>query len=202
MAEATPTPEPTGTAPATPGASPSETPSATPESFPDKAAPVAAEPAKPVIPDKYEFKLGEGRTIEPAFADAVTPLFKEMGLTQEQVGKLVGTYDQFGAAAEVAQEKAFTEFMAKTAKDNLAAMQKEWGADFNPNLAIAQRGIARFLSDAGKKKLEDSGLGNDPEFLKAFYQAGKMIQEDQPPSGVPMSTKPSTFSEALYGKPN
>lgn len=182
MADASPSPDSTGTAPATPGASPPETPLATP---PAEAAPAQpAAPAKPVIPEKYEFKLAEGRAIDTGLVDAVAPIFKELGMTQEQASKLVGAYDKYGQSFEAAQEKQFQEFMKKTADDNIAAAKKMWGADYAPNLQIAQRGIARFLSDAGKKKLEDSGLGNDPEFLKAFFQAGKMIQEDQPPSTV------------------
>jgi len=193
MAEATPTPDSTGTAPATPGASPSETPSVTP---PATAA------VAPSVPDKYEFTLADNRVIDAKFAEAISPIFKEAGLSQELAAKLVSTYDKFGVDAETAREKEFQEFVQKTTQDNVAAMKKEWGANYQANLAVAQRGIARFLSEAGKKKLEDSGLGNDPEFMKAFYQAGKMIQEDQPPSGAPLHVKPATFTEALYGKPN
>lgn len=179
MADASPSPDSTGTAPATPGASPPETPLATPPA--DAAAPAVA---KPVIPEKYEFKLAEGRNLDAGLVDAVAPIFKEIGMTQDQATKLVESFDKYGQVFEAAQEKQFQEFMQKTANDNIAAAKKMWGADYVANLSVAQRGIARFLSDAGKKKLEDSGLGNDPEFLKAFYQAGKMIQEDQPPSGV------------------
>lgn len=191
MADAVPNAEPTGTAPATPGASPPVTP-------PEASAAPAPAAAAPVIPEKYEFKLPEGRVLDAGLIDAVTPLFKEFGLTQESAGKLVEAYDKYGQAFEAAQEKQFQDFMAETAKNNLAAIRKEWGPDTDANIAIAQRGIARFLSDAGKKKLEDSGLGNDPEFLKAFYQAGKMIQEDRPPvGGKPNGRKPT--EEVFYG---
>jgi len=177
--------ETTGTAPAIPGASP---PVATPEA-PLAAAP-AAEAAKPVIPEKYEFKLAEGRALDQGLIDAVTPLLKELGATQENAAKLVEAYDKYGQSFEAAQEKQFQDFMAQTTKDNIAAMRKEWGADYDANLAVASRGIARFLSDAGKTKLENSGLGNDPEFMRAFYQAGKMIQEDRPPvNGQPTGRK-------------
>lgn len=177
-----------GTAPATPGASPTVT---APESPP--ASPVAA----PVIPDKYEFKLGEGRELDAGLVEAVAPLFKEFGLTQESAAKLVETYDKYGQKFEAAQEKQFQDFMAQTSKENLAAIKKEWGADYEPNLNVAQRGLARFMSDAGKKKLEDAGLGNDPEILKAFMQAGKMIQEDRPPVNGQPSGRKSTES-VLY----
>lgn len=189
----TPTPD-TGTAPATPGQSaPEITPDAQAATLltgrPDAPAPAApeakpAEVAAPVIPDKYEFKLGEGRELDSGLIDAVSPVLKELGLTQDQASKLVDAYDKYGQTFEAKQETDFKEFMAQTAKDNIAAIKKEWGNDFQANLAIAQRGLARFLSPTGKKALDDSGLGNNPEFLKAFYQAGKMIQEDTPPAHI------------------
>lgn len=197
MSDAPPTPDSTGQAPATPGASaPDTTPQAQEGSLLTGNPPVEvkpeAEPAQAavpdVIPDKYEFKAPEGMELDTELLEAMEPTFKELGFTQDKANKLVESFNtimpKLVQAREAVAEKQFQEFVAQTAKDNIAAIKKEWGNDFQPNLAIAQRGMARLLSDAGKKKLNDSGLGNDPEFMKAFYQAGKMIQEDQPPTNV------------------
>lgn len=198
--------ETTGQAPANPGESipaanpPSATPqaNAAPQSFPDtKPADIA-----PAIPDKYEFKAPEGVELDTELLEQVSPVFKKIGLTQENAAELVNGFNEINLklsqAREAAEEKAFNEFMAETAKANEAAIKKEWGNDYTANLAIAQRGIARFLSNDGKAKLDRVGLGNDPEFMKAFYQAGKMIQEDIPPvNGTPTNGKP-TFAQALY----
>lgn len=150
-------------------------------------------PVAPVIPDKYEFKLSEGRQLDAGLIDAVSPLFKEFNLTQEAASKLVETYDKYGQAWEAQQEKEFQDFIKKADSDNIAAMKKEWGFEYDKKLGVAQKAIARFLGDAGKKKLADSGLGNDPEFMKAFYQAGLMIQEDTPPANV--TAKPNGQSK-------
>lgn len=210
MTDAVPS-EPTGQAPATPGASAPETPpqegSLLTGAPPADAKPAAepakqAEPSADVIPEKYEFKAADGVELDTELLEAIAPTFKELGLTQEKATKLVDGFNAISSklyeAREAKAESDFKEFMSTTAKNNIAAIRKEWGNEFDGNLAIAQRGIARFLSDAGKKKLEDSGLGNDPEFVKAFYQAGKMIQEDQPPHGKPNGSKPVTLAQALY----
>ncbi len=183
-----------GQAPAPPAASP---PAVDPPLAPpvDAAAPdpaKAQEPAAPVIPDKYEFKLAEGRNLDAGLVDAITPVLKELGITQENASKLVAVYDKYGEAFEAAQEKQFKDFMEETTKANRDSIKKEWGNEHDANLTIAQRGIARFLSDAGKQKLEDSALGNDPEFLKMFLTVGKMIQEDRPPpAGTATGRKPT-----------
>jgi hypothetical protein len=187
----------TGTAPATPGASPSVTPSENP--VPDQKI---AESAKPVVPERYEFKLGEGREVDAGLVDAVSPILKELGLSQDQATKLVSAYDKYGEVFEAQQQKDFEAYMAKTAKDNVAAIKKEWGTSFEANTNTAQRALSRFMSNEGKVLLDQYGLGNHPEILKAFYKAGLMIQEDQPLIGVPTNTKPVTFADALYGKPN
>lgn len=172
---------------------------ATPEAA--TAAPEAASPvvSAPTIPEKYEFKLDEGRTLDAGLIDAVSPLFKEFNLTQESAAKLVSAYDKYAQTFEANEKKAMDEYFAKVDKDNVQAMKNEWGQKYSENLTIAQSAIARFLGDAAKKKLDDSGLGNDPDFMKGFYQAGLMIKEDKPPVDVtPAPRKASTlFTKSL-----
>lgn len=211
MSDATPTPEPTGQAPATPGASAPEPPQAQEGTLLTGSPPVTAEPAAdpakpaepvaPVIPDKYEFKAPEGMELDTELLDAIAPTFKELGLTQDNAAKLVDSFNtimpKLAAAREAKAEADFIESMAVASKNNIAAIKKEWGNQFDTNMPIAQRGIARFMSAEGKKILEDTGLGNHPEFIKAFYQAGKMIQEDQPPlAGKP----PANGASKLFTK--
>lgn len=214
MSDAIPTPEPTGQAPATPG------PSSAPETPPQegslltgnppadaaKAEPAKADPAvapADVIPDKYEFTAADGVELDTELLEAIAPTFKELGLTQEKASKLVDGFNTVVSKLNVVREaKAQTDFqtwMADQSKQNIATIKKEWGNDFSANLAIAQSGIARFMSDEGKRILEQLGLGNNPEFIKAFYQAGKMIQEDQPPVKVTPSVNGASklFTKSL-----
>lgn len=189
--------------PAKPGADPAPAPSGDPSAAktlltqgdePAKADP-AKEPAKPsapVIPEKYEFKVPEGVQIDNAFVDVMTPVFKDLGLTQEQVNKLVEPYTKYGTELETKREADFQRWMKDSAESNIAAARKEWGNDFDGNLKVAQRGLARIFGAEGKRLLDETGLGNHPEFLKAFFAVGKMIQEDTPPIGQqPTGRKPS-----------
>jgi hypothetical protein len=216
MADEVVTPPPGGTPPAGSGSAPAppgDTPAADPKTLltagdtppaeppkPGEKAP-EAKPADPVIPEKYEFKAPDGKELDPAFADALTPVFKDMKLTQEQVSKLADTYNKFGVEAEKKAEADFQKHMADTAKTHVDAIKKEWGADFDGNLKIAQRGLARLFDGEGKRILDETGLGNHPQFLKAFLAVGKMIQEDTPPNGgSPTGRKPN--EQVFYGQPN
>jgi hypothetical protein len=213
MADATPAGEP-GTAPATAPADAPAEPSKTlltgadvPPVDPAKPAEAPVEAAKPAVPEKYDFtglKLPEGLTLSENIVKAVEPIFKELGLTQEQASKLTMAHANALAAentaAETKRETEFQQFMKDSTTANIATIKKEWGNDFEPNLKVAQKGLARMFPDeAGQKLLDETGLGNHPAFLKAFLAVGKMISEDNPPTGqaVPSGTK--SPEAVLYG---
>lgn len=199
-------PTPPGTAPVPPPADASD-PSKTlltqePPTAPDpaKVDDKPTEPAKPVIPDKYDFaalKLPEGIALNEDIVKAVEPLFKKYGLTQEAASELVQAHGEalakVEAANETKREADFKDWMKTQAEQNVAAIRKEWGHEFDVNLKVAQRGLARVFGPEGKALLDETGMGSHPEFLKAFLAVGKMIQEDTPPvGGQPNGRKTTT----------
>lgn len=180
------------------------------------AAPVAAataDPAKtppaatttlttPVVPEKYDFaavKFPEGMVADTALIEAVTPVFKELGITQENASKLVEAHAKHLAQAEVKREADFAEWMKTTVTNYQAALRKEWGAEHDANVVVAQKGMARVFSAEAKKLLDETGLGNHPEFVKAFYQVGKMVSEDTPPPGGSPPNSGKSAAQVLYG---
>lgn len=201
---AEPTPSPPASASAAPSPTPTPTPAAAPAvaAEPPKAEPTPAAPAAPVVPEKYDFtkvKLPDGMTLDTPLLTAVEPIFKELQLTQENASKLVEAHAKALAAAEVQREADFKTWMADQVKQHQATLRKEWGLQHDANLQIAQRGLARITSPAMKALLDETGLGNHPEFVKAFFQVGKMVSEDTPPANpLPASTKRSA-AEVLYG---
>jgi len=188
-------PDPTVTSPVPDPAKPPET--AKPAE-PQKAP----EPPKLTAPEKYDYsaiKLPEGVTLDTELLNTLEPKFKEVGLPQEAVAKLVEAHAQAIAQAEEKREADFKTWMAEQTKQHQAAVKKEWGLQYDANLAVAQRGIARFMSPEAKALLDETGLGNHPEFVKAFFQIGKMVSEDTPPSGQAPSGNGRTAAEVLYG---
>lgn len=151
-------------------------------------------------PDKYEFKAPEGVKLDDAVIADFSTIAKELNLPQDAaqkvVDKLAPKIAERQAAAQAEAFKAInTQWTEATKAD------KELGGDkLDANLAIAKKALDAFGSPELRKLLNDTGIGNNPEVIRAFYRAGKAISED---SLVPGSTKPAApqkdAATALYG---
>jgi hypothetical protein len=200
---ANPSPTPSGTPAApSPAADASAALAATPpaDPTPPAANPNPTPPAAPVIPEKYDFKavkLPEGVKLDEPLLKDMEPVFKELGLSQENASKLVEMHAKTMAALETQKEADFKTWMADQVKQHQATLRKEWGQEFDANLAVAQRGMARVASPAMKALLDETGLGNHPEFVKAFLAVGKMVSEDTPPATHTAAVRKS-LEDRLY----
>jgi len=132
------------------------------------------------VPEKYEFKLPEDHKIDDAAVEAFSEFAKDAGLTQEAAQALM---DKLAPAMQARQIQAVE--TAKTTWASEAKADKEFGGDaFNENLSVAKKAIDAFGSPELRTLLNESGLGNHPEIIRAFYRAGKQISEDRlVPSG-------------------
>jgi len=139
--------------------------------------PIVAE-AK-VVPEKYEFKLPEGMTLDAAKLAIVEPLFKELGLDNVSAQKLVDL--QLGI------QKSDAEAHAK-AWEVYKETQKQSSKDyFGAKLPEVMRNMARardtFLPKdaAGKsvmqEKFEVAGFTNDKDFIEFMDRVGRVIGE-------------------------
>ena len=63
------------------------------------------------IPESYEFDMPEGMELDQGLADAVTPIFKDLNLNQEQAGKLTAVFAAQKQQEEQAAEEAFGDQM-------------------------------------------------------------------------------------------
>lgn len=135
---------------------------------------------EPKVPEKYEFKLPEDHKIDAAAVEAFSEFAKDAGLTQEAAQALM---DKLAPAMQARQTQAVETAKATWATESKA--DKEFGGDaFNENLAVAKKAIDAFGSPELRTLLNESGLGNHPEIIRAFYRAGKSISEDRlVPSG-------------------
>lgn len=146
----------------------------------DPAAPAAD---APVVPEKYELAL-EGLTLDPTLVEAADPVFREMGLTNEQAGKLL-------PLAQQVQQRT-TDALIQQLTDGAAAQKKEWldafvadpeigGANREQTEHLAARGLDALGFTAGhpfRQALTESGFGNHPDMIRAFRAVGQMVGED------------------------
>lgn len=187
MGENTPSTAPAPAAPA---------PATTPAPAADGAAPAAAAPeqaapaAKPAdapadksaeapkVPEKYEFKAPEGHELNPDVMTKFEGVAKELGLSQEAAQKVVDAMGPQLAAAQAKQLDAIKSQWTESARTD-----KEFGgAKLNENLSVAKKALDAFGTPELRTLLEETGLGNHPEIIRAFYKAGQKISE---PNFVP-----------------
>lgn len=154
---------------------------------------------KPVVPEAYAFKdLPEGYAISEQQLAEVTPLFKELNLTQEQADKLMAFEAKRALAAEQAgleQRQGLVTGWEKSLREDAAF----GGANFDANVGVAQKALAQFGTPELSTMLKESGLGSHPEVVRLFHRIGQQLAEGQLHSGSGNNTRKSN-EEVFYGK--
>jgi hypothetical protein len=126
-------------------------------------------------PEAYEFKAPDGQEFSPEVLGAFSEAAKESGLSQEAAQKML---DKLAPAFVERQAHALE--AARTQWETDAKADKEFGGDkLSENLSLAKKALDQFGTPELRALLNQSGLGNHPEIIRAFYRAGKAISEDR-----------------------
>lgn len=153
---------------------------ATPEG--DKAAaPAGEKPAegeKPTGEITYtDFTMPEGMQVDKAALEVALPVFKELGLNQDQAQKLVDLQANMVKANQDAWMNTITEWQKQARAD------KEFGGDkFDESVKTANFAVKKYGNDAFVKMLADYGVGNHPEMVRFMLNVGRTLKEDVPGS--------------------
>jgi hypothetical protein len=169
------------------------------EANPGEATPVVTtEPAKaddaskpPGAPEKYDFKAPEGSALNPEVMTEFEGIARELNLPQDAAQKLV---DKMAPKIAAQQAEAFKQVQTQWTESTKA--DKEFGGDKldarrgcgrcssgwlasgSGSLSVAKRGLEAFGTPELKTLLNESGLGNHPEIIRAFFRAGKTVSAD------------------------
>lgn len=137
--------------------------------------------AAKVVPEVYDIKLKDGMAVDSALLDAVTPVFKKHGITQEVAQEFADAY----APVIKAQAQKTHDAAMKSFDDQVETWGKETkamlGADPAKAMAPASRFITAFAgkdAPAFRQLLNDTGMGNHPLMVKVLIAAGKAISQD------------------------
>lgn len=183
------------TAPAVDPAAPAAPAAAAPAKTGEPGAAVEA-PAGP--PEKYEFKLPDGLTMDAAGLAKYEATFRDLGLTNDQAQRLIGQY----AEQVVEQNKQLEAELTKQTEawtNEIKGDPEFGGSKFDATVATAQKAIGHFGSPELKQWLEVTGAMNHPGLVKAFARIGKAMSEDtfnRPNTNVPGAAKPT--HERMY----
>ena len=142
------------------------------EQTPEQAS--AEQPLKAGAPEVYEFKAAEGQTFDPEFVKSYSEVARELNLTQEAAQTMIDKVGPVLAQQQAAQIAQVRNDWAEASK-----IDAEFGgAKFNENLAIAKQSIDKFATPEFKQMLDDTGLGNHPEWIRYCYRVSKAFSPD------------------------
>jgi hypothetical protein len=145
-------------------------------------------------PENYEFVIPEGAQVDEAGIAAFSEFAREAGMSQEAAQALM---DKMAPAMAKRQAEAVDAVKAEWAA--AAQSDTEFGGEkIAENLGVAKKALETFGSDALRTLLNESGLGNHPEIIRAFYRVGKAISEDKVVVGGGGVAGPQTLADRLY----
>lgn len=150
-------------------------------------------------PESYEaFTMPEGMEADTALIEGISPVLKELGLSQEGAQKLVDAYNT-KIQADTTATQAASEAMVKGWKNDLMNDAEFGGAKFNENAAIANAAIKEFGTPALVQMLQATGISNHPEMVKFAHKIGSLISEDGFNRGAADKGAKKSDAVILYG---
>jgi hypothetical protein len=150
---------------------------------------------KPDVPEKYDFKLPENVPMDEASLNAFSEFAKDAGLNQETAQAMLS---KLAPAMQERQAQAQAEIKAQWT-ESTKADKEIGGVQLDQNLKVAMKALKAFGTPELQTLLNESGLGDHPELIRAFYRAGKTISEDSfVPAGTAARQANRDFSSQLY----
>ena len=140
------------------------------------------------LPEKYELavtvKDADGKDqaidLDPALVDEATPVFKELGLGNEQANKIAALVPKVQERIVQQQNDQFAAIRADWAK-RAEADEEIGGKNWKSTQALAARALDAFGAEKGSEfraLLDETGLGNHPEMIRMFKKIGEAVGED------------------------
>lgn len=129
-------------------------------------------------PIEYDLKAPEGMQLDAEALDEFKGIAKELGLENESAQKLTDLGTKLAAKWEAKQVETIQQAQAEWAEQSKT--DKRFGGDaLQENLGVAKKALDTFATPELQQLLNQSGLGNHPEVINAFYNVGKAISEDR-----------------------
>lgn len=167
-------------------------------------APKPDEPAAPQgAPETYEFKGADGASLPEADVAAFALVAKELGLPQEAAQKVL---DNIIPTIAERYAKATQESIAAYRADliNQVKADKEIGGEkLAEKLAVADKAVTAYGSPELRKLFNESGLGDHPAVIRAFYKIGLDISNAAfvPGGKAPTKAETDAASKLYPSKP-
>ncbi len=160
---------------------------------------------KPAAPDKYDLKAPEGSLLAAPHLEKIAAFARERGFSQEQAQAMV-EHESAGMKSYI--DGQVSEFKKTAFEDwpkQAEAHPDLGGGDpvkFKESVALANRAFEQFATPELKAICKSEGWGNHPEFVRAWRNVGKAMQDDKfiqaPPA--PPAQDPEAWRKVMYDK--
>lgn len=126
------------------------------------------------VPEKYEIKLPDGIEMDETALESFSPLFKEMGLSNEKAQKLTDAYVELRKS----EMKAYSDQVEKWKSD--AKSDAEYGGRaFKENAGLASKAMNEVFSDKTIALLDSVGFTSHPELIRDLWKLGTRMGDDK-----------------------
>lgn len=144
-----------------------------------------AEGTKVEVPETYELATPEGfEKLDEEAVNAATPVFKELGLSNEQANKLIPVVGAYAKRIVEQRDQQLLGTILEQRKDWLEAAKKDpeiGGSNWDASLGAGAKALDQLGFPKGsplRVALNESGFGNHPELIRFMAKVGKAIGED------------------------
>lgn len=141
-------------------------------------------PAAPVVPESYELEALEGMTIDAELLEEATPIFKEIGLSNEAANKVLPVAKSLMEKTRDATIQQMVDAGAQQRKawlDEAKADPEIGDGKWDATLHSAAKALDALGYPEGspfRAALTETGFGNHPEMIRAMAKVGAMVGED------------------------
>lgn len=133
------------------------------------------------VPEAYKLEAPEGLTIAPEHVELATPVFRELGLSNEAANKLMPVAAKFAESVVAQVDRESADAFSGWKRDLIRQAQADpeiGGANWKDSINSAAQALETLGAPAGsplRKLLDETGVGDHPEMIRVFARAGRLL---------------------------
>tara|TARA_Y100000004_G_scaffold136481_1_gene154585 strand:+ start:9992 stop:10843 length:852 start_codon:yes stop_codon:yes gene_type:complete len=133
---------------------------------------------RPDAPTDYQYEIDEQTDVSDETVTWASNVFHKAGLTPRQANIVMQEYLAAGQGASAAFSPPSEQQVIETRNQTIHNLQKEWGADYEDNLAVANAVVLEFGSEELREATMPDGttLGDNPDFIRLLNNVGSFIR--------------------------
>ena len=158
---------------------------------PVEVKPEEAKPAAAVVPEAYTVKLEGEVQVNADAITALTPTFKELGLSNDGATKLANAFVKYQLQAPARKNEADLAVLRQDPEIGLL--------NFGRTQAQINDALGAFTTDAERTKLSALGMANDPVLVRMFQRIGAAMSEAPEALPARIVPAPKTTAQKLFG---